>query len=50
MTAVNQSTGDVWITGSNSNTMIRFRPDTEEFTVFPLPTAADFTREITGPP
>jgi cysteine-rich repeat protein len=45
-TAVNRRTGDVWITGSNSNTLIRFRPDTEEFTVFPLPTASDFTREI----
>ena len=39
-------TGDVWITGSNSDTLIRFRPATEEFTVFPLPTNADFTREI----
>jgi cysteine-rich repeat protein len=44
--SVNRSTGEVWITGSDSDTLIRFRPDREEFTVFPLPTNADFTREI----
>jgi cysteine-rich repeat protein len=42
----NKRNGEIWITGSNSNTMIRFLPEREEFTVIPLPSAADFTREI----
>ena len=44
--AVEPRTGDVWITGSNSDTLIRFRPETERFDVFPLPTPVSWTREI----
>lgn len=44
--AVHPRTGDVWITGSNSDTLIRFRPATERFDVFPLPTPVSWTREI----
>lgn len=44
--AVEPRTGDVWITGSNSDTLIRFRPATERFDVFPLPTPVNWTREI----
>ena len=44
--AVAPRTGDVWITGSNSDTLIRFRPATERFDVFPLPTPVSWTREI----
>lgn len=42
----NRTDGSVWINGSNSDTMVRFDPATERFTVFPLPTRASFTREI----
>jgi cysteine-rich repeat protein len=42
----NWRNGDVWITGSNSDTLIRFQPEDERFTVFPLPTRGSFTREI----
>ena len=42
----NRSNGEVWVTGSNSDTLIRFRPSSEEFAVFPMPTRGSFTREI----
>ncbi len=43
---VNRMNGEVWVTGSNSDTLIRFEPKTEQFTAFPLPTRASYTREI----
>jgi virginiamycin B lyase len=42
----NRRNGEVWVTGSNSDTLIRFEPVHERFTAFPLPTLASFTREI----
>ncbi len=42
----NRLNGEVWVNGSNSDTLIRFEPARERFTVFPLPTLASFTREI----
>jgi len=42
----NRKNDEVWITGSASDTLIRFEPETERFTPFPLPTRASFTREI----
>jgi cysteine-rich repeat protein len=42
----NRMNGEVWINGSNSDTLIRFDPASEQFTAFPLPTRASFTREI----
>jgi cysteine-rich repeat protein len=42
----NRRNGEVWVTGSNSDTLIRFRPASEEFSVFPMPTRGSFTREI----
>jgi streptogramin lyase len=36
----------VWICGTNSDTLIRFEPDVERFTVYPLPTRVTYTREI----
>jgi cysteine-rich repeat protein len=42
----NRLNGQVWINGSDSDTLIRFEPETERFTAFPLPTRASFTREI----
>ena len=44
--AVGPDTDDVWICGTNSDTMIRFEPDTEVFTVYPLPTRVTYTREV----
>ncbi len=42
----NRQTGQVWINGSNSDTLIRYDPQSARFTAFPLPTRASFTREI----
>jgi cysteine-rich repeat protein len=42
----NRQNGEVWVNGSNSDTLIRFEPGHERFTAFPLPTLASFTREI----
>jgi streptogramin lyase len=36
----------VWICGTNSDTLIRFAPDEQRFTVYPLPTRVTYTREI----
>jgi streptogramin lyase len=43
---VDHSTDTVWICGTNSDSLIRFEPDTEEFLVYPLPTRVTYTREI----
>jgi streptogramin lyase len=36
----------VWICGTNSDSLLRFDPKSEEFTVYPLPTRVTYTREI----
>ncbi len=36
----------VWICGTNSDTLIRFEPEPERFTVYPLPMRVTYTREI----
>jgi len=36
----------VWICGTQSDTLMRFEPATETFTVYPLPTRVTYTREI----
>ena len=43
---VDRRTDTVWICGTNSDTLIRFEPDVERFTVYPLPTRVTYTREI----
>jgi cysteine-rich repeat protein len=43
---VNRENGEVWITGSNSDTLIRFEPASARFTAFPLPSASSYTREV----
>ncbi|RIL04545.1 MAG: hypothetical protein DCC71_13705 [Proteobacteria bacterium] len=43
---VDRRTDTVWICGTNSDTLIRFEPQTEAFTVYPLPTRVTYTREI----
>jgi streptogramin lyase len=44
--AVHPVTQDVWVCGTNSDTLIRFEPGPERFTVYPLPTRVTYTREI----
>jgi cysteine-rich repeat protein len=44
--SANRNDGFVWINGTNSDSMIRFDPETEHFTVYPMPTGASYTREI----
>lgn len=43
---VDRRTDTVWICGTNSDTLVRFVPKTEKFTVYPLPTRVTYTREI----
>jgi virginiamycin B lyase len=43
---VDLTTDDVWVCGTNSDTLIRFEPDSEKFTVYALPTRVTYTREI----
>ena len=42
----NRRTDDVWITGSASDTLIRFDPTGERFSAYPVPTRGSFMREI----
>jgi cysteine-rich repeat protein len=42
----NRRNGEVWVNGTNSDTLIRFDPVRERFAVFPLPTLNSYTREI----
>src|SRR5262245_35212258 len=43
---VDRRTDVVWICGTNSDSLIRFEPESERFTVYPLPTRVTYTREI----
>ena len=43
---MDRRTDTVWICGTNSDSLIRFEPQTEKFTVYPLPTRVTYTREI----
>lgn len=43
---VNHATDEVWICGTNSDSLIRFEPAPERFTVYPLPTRVTYTREL----
>jgi virginiamycin B lyase len=42
----NRRTGEVWVNGSNSDSLIRFDARREAWTVFPLTTRISYTREI----
>ncbi|MCP4908887.1 MAG: hypothetical protein GY910_28250 [bacterium] len=44
--AIRPGTDEVWICGTNSDAMIRFRPEHEDFTIYPLPTRVTYTREV----
>jgi len=43
---VDRRSDEVWICGTNSDSLIRFDPAREQFTVYPLPTRVTFTREL----
>jgi virginiamycin B lyase len=46
----NRQTGDVWITGSATDTLIRFDPTRERFQSYPIPTRGSFMREVVFDP
>jgi streptogramin lyase len=43
---VDRRTDHVWVCGTNSDTLIRFAPETEHFAVYPMPTRVTYTREL----
>lgn len=43
---IDKATDNVWICGTQSDTMLRFDPATEKFTVYPMPNRVTYTREI----
>jgi streptogramin lyase len=43
---VDRRSDTVWICGTNSDTLMRFEPTSETFTVYPLPTRVTYTREL----
>lgn len=43
---VDKSTDQVWITGTQSDSLIRFQPKTEQWTIYPLPSRVTYTRDI----
>jgi streptogramin lyase len=43
---VDRRNDDIWICGTNSDSLIRFVPALERFSVYPLPTRVSYTREI----
>lgn len=43
---VDKATDHVWINGTASDTMIRFEPQSEQFTVYPMPNRVTYTRDI----
>jgi streptogramin lyase len=43
---VDQETDHVWITGTQSDTIIRYEPENDDWTFYPLPTLVTYTREL----
>ena len=43
---VDLATDDVWICGTNSDTLIRYQQNSGKFTIYPLPTQVTYTRDI----
>jgi virginiamycin B lyase len=43
---VDPETDHVWITGTQSDTLIRFEPEHGNWTIYPLPTLVTYTREL----
>jgi virginiamycin B lyase len=44
--AIEPRTQHVWVCGTNSDSLIRYAPETRHFTVYPLPTRVTYTREL----
>ncbi len=44
--AVEPRTQQVWVCGTNSDTLMRYEPEARRFTVYPLPTRVTYTREL----
>jgi virginiamycin B lyase len=43
---VDPKTDHLWITGTQSDSLIRFEPENENWTIYPLPTLVTYTREL----
>ncbi|MEZ5502401.1 MAG: hypothetical protein R3E50_06975 [Halioglobus sp.] len=43
---VDPQTDHVWITGTQSDTLIRYEPENGKWTIYPLPTLVTYTREL----
>ncbi len=43
---IHPKTGDIWICGTGSDSMLKFNPKTQEFTEYRMPTRVTYTREI----
>lgn len=43
---VDPKTDHVWITGTQSDTIIRYQSENEKWTIYPLPTLVTYTREL----
>jgi len=44
--AIHPRTQQVWVCGTNSDTLIRYDPEARHFSVYPLPTRVTYTREL----
>ena len=43
---INPVNGEVWVTGTGTDSMLRFDPKTETFVEYLMPTRVTYTREI----
>jgi streptogramin lyase len=43
---IDPKTDHVWITGTQSDTLIRYAPENGQWTIYPLPTLVTYTREL----
>lgn len=43
---IDHDTDHVWITGTQSDSIIRYAPESDEWTIYPLPTLVTYTREL----
>ncbi len=43
---VDLKTDEVWVCGTNSDSLIRYQQDKDKFTIFPLPTQVTYSREV----
>lgn len=43
---VDLTTDDIWICGTNSDSLIRYQQEADRFTIYPLPTQVTYTRDI----